>query len=82
MSGFLIQWWARPFMTVASLIWAFATTGYILLGNMLEERDIVIMVPGYRDYCRRTRAYFPMCPMPNPLLPSGESADESSKKRD
>jgi len=68
-------------MTAASLIWAFATTGYILLGNMVEERDILLMVPGYRDYCRRTRAYFPMCPMSNPLLPLEGSDDESNKKR-
>jgi len=69
MTGFLIQWWARPLMTAASLIWALATTGYIVLATMVEERDLAIMVPEYSNYCQRTRAYLPLCPMRNPLMP-------------
>jgi len=68
MTGFLIQFWARPCMTLSSFIWAFATTGYILLANMVEERDLAITAPGYAAYYQRTRAYVPMCPMWNPLM--------------
>jgi len=70
MTGFFIQWWARPYMTAASLIWGLATTGYILLANMVEERDLAIMDPEYAGYRKRTTAYIPMCPMWNPLMSS------------
>jgi len=68
MTGFFIQWWSRPYMTVGSLIWALATTGYIVLANMVEERDLAILVPEYEGYRKRTAAYLPMCPMWNPLM--------------
>jgi len=75
MTGFLIQWWARPYMTAASLIWGMATTGYILLANMVEERDLAIMLPEYTEYRKRTTAYLPMCPMWNPLMADLKKVD-------
>jgi protein-S-isoprenylcysteine O-methyltransferase Ste14 len=39
--GWFFAFWATPTMTVAHLVFAMATTAYILIAIQLEERDLV-----------------------------------------
>ena len=47
----MIAFWATPIMTLGHLVFAAATTAYMLVAIQLEERDLVRMYgDAYRDY--------------------------------
>jgi protein-S-isoprenylcysteine O-methyltransferase Ste14 len=62
MLGFLIAFWATPLMTVGHLMFAIATSAYILLAIQLEEHDLVHMFGDtYKQYRKRV---FMLLPIP------------------
>ena len=60
--SFLLAFWATPSMSVGRLLFSAVTTGYILVGIQLEERDLVAL---FGDQYRRYRSQVSMLlPLP------------------
>jgi methanethiol S-methyltransferase len=59
-AGFIIAFWATPHMSLGHLLFASATSGYILIGIWFEERDLVAHFGArYETYRAQVGMLFP-----------------------
>ena len=57
--GLLFAFWSTPTMTLTHLVFAIATTAYILIAIQLEERDLLAAHPEYAQYRKRVPMLVP-----------------------
>jgi protein-S-isoprenylcysteine O-methyltransferase Ste14 len=68
--GFLIAFWSAPTMTAGRLLFAAATTAWILLAIQLEERDLLALLGApYAAYRDRVPMLLPRLRRSQPTAP-------------
>jgi len=68
MLGFIVAFWAAPILSIGHLLFAAATTAYILIALRIEERDLVgFHGERYQGYQQQVRM---LLPVPKPRNPS------------
>jgi protein-S-isoprenylcysteine O-methyltransferase Ste14 len=78
MLGFIVAFWATPRMTAGHLLFAVATTAYILIAIQLEERDLVgYHSEDYREYRRHVPMLVPMPARKRPEASDSHVADKA-----
>ena len=60
--GIILGLWATPFMTITHLVFAILLTAYIIIGVMLEEKDLS------KEFGEQYRAYKKKTPMLIPFF--------------
>ena len=76
MLGFIIAFWATPRMSVGHLVFALATSGYILIAIQLEERDLISEHGKKYEYYRQRASMLIPIPKKNKDKSVSKDAEE------